>query len=190
MMPRTSHHDFNVQLQIHEGKGFPQILHGINQDIDQRSISLKPGHEYVIELYPYGQMLTEDVQSMSIDKRKCRMNHESFKGASHPIYTKDNCLYDCRIQKAFENCHCLPWDFVNKINGSKECDIFGRTCFFNKMENLTHMVDESCSHCIEECEWIKYRRKVLSSKSLELAFNWDTTDEYCNDYMCLNQSSK
>ena len=51
MIPRTSHHDFNVQMQIHEGKSLPQILYGVVQDKDQRSISLKPGYEYKIDIW-------------------------------------------------------------------------------------------------------------------------------------------
>ena len=92
MMPRTSHHDFNVQMQIHGPNDFPQILYGIDQDIDQQSISLKPGHEYNIELHPYGQMSTESFMDMSIEKRQCRLMHETFEDATHPIYTKANCL--------------------------------------------------------------------------------------------------
>ena len=142
MLPRTSHHNFDVQFQIQEGKGFPQILYGIDQDKDDRSITLKPGHEYVIELYPYGQVSANGIIDVPLEKRQCRMNHETFEDSSHPIYTKDNCLYDCHVKKAYQVCKCVPWDFANKIMEGKECDIFGRTCFFNKIENLTHMFDE------------------------------------------------
>ena len=69
MMPRTNHHDFKVQMQIHEQKGFPKILYGLNQDLNKRPISLKPGHEYKIELYPYGQVTTEGFKALSQDKR-------------------------------------------------------------------------------------------------------------------------
>ena len=195
MLPRTSHYDFNVQLQIHEGKGFPQILYGINQDKDQRSISLKPGFEYVIKLYPYGQLSTEDVKDLSLDKRQCRLSHETFEGSSHPTYTKESCLYDCRVQKAFKTCKCVPWDFANNIKERKECDVFGRTCFFNRIENLTHTVDESCSYCQEECDWIRYRREIIGSESITLKKRTEMEgyikiDSYCNKYICIEKEAR
>ena len=191
MLPRTSHLNFKVQLQIHDGKGFPQILYGIDQDEDQKSISLKPGNEYHIELYPYGQVSTEDVRDISIDKRQCRLSHETFEGASHPTYTKDSCLYDCHVQMAFETCQCVPWDFAHKFKEGKECDVFGRTCFFNRIENLTHMVEESCSHCQEECDWIRYRRKIIASASIALKSTSTLVDTlnvelFCNNYICVD----
>ena len=100
MMPRTNHHDFKVQMQIHEQKGFPKILYGLNQDLDQRSITLKPGHEYKIELYPYGQVTTKDFKELSQDRRGCRLRHETLPNATHPIYARDNCIFDCHKLQA------------------------------------------------------------------------------------------
>ena len=85
MMPRTIHKDFKVQMQVHQGKDFPLILHGSDQDLDQRSITLKPGFEYNIELYPIGQVTTEDFEKMSMIKRGCRLAHETHENATHPI---------------------------------------------------------------------------------------------------------
>ena len=175
-------------MQINEGKGFPQILYGIDQDKDQRSVSLKPGFEYEIELYPYGQVSTEDFRHMSLSKRSCRLMDETMEGATHPIYTKANCLYDCRIQQALNKCLCIPWDFVNSFESPWECDIFGRTCFFNVIENITHAKDQSCSHCIEECDWIQYRRKVVTHDSLELKEDNEYSEysRFCNKYICID----
>ena len=194
MMPRTSHHDFKVQMQIHEQKDFPRILYGLNQDLDQRSVSLKPGYEYSIELYPYGQVTTDEFEKLSQDKRDCHLRHETFANSTHPIYTKANCIYDCLVLQAFETCKCVPWDFANNIKGADECDIFGRTCFFNKIERLTHKQVKTCSHCMFECEWIRYRRRVRQSKSLALTMNRtiktgkDSYDKYiCNHYVCISR---
>ena len=189
MMPRTSHHDFNVQMQIHGPNDFPQILYGIDQDKDLQSISLKPGHEYNIELHPYGQMSTGSFMDMSIEKRQCRLMHETFGDATHPIYTKANCLYDCYVKQAYQTCHCIPWDFVNKVSEAEECDIFGRTCFFNRFENLTHTGDRNCLHCQDECDWIKYRRRTIKTESIELTKEIGESD-FCNNYICVNPETR
>ena len=188
MLPRTTHHDFNVQMQIHEAKGFPQILYGVNLDEDLRSISLEPGHEYLIELQPYGQMSSEDFKDMSREKRKCRLIHETYEDATYPIYTKDGCLYDCHVKKAFNDCLCVPWDFSNNLKNATECDIFGRTCFFNKIANFSHtMENKSCSHCEEECDWIQYKRVVKQKQSIKLVGN---DYKKCNEYICVKQKAK
>ena len=189
MVPRTDHRNYKVQMQIQENKDFPQILFGSNQEDEMKSISLSPGYEYTIKLNPYGQMSTEDFKSMSLDKRQCRLDHEVFENSTHPIYTYANCRYDCIVQSAFKTCKCIPWDFIhNNKNATDECDIFGRTCFFNKVEELTHGEDDTiCSHCIGECDWIRFRR-VVDIKSEPLFFkNSGRRGSYdCNKYMCLN----
>ena len=103
-----------------------------------KSLSLEPGHEYIIKLDPYGQLSTEDFKAMLLEKRNCRLDYEIFENATHPVYTKANCKFDCYINSAFKTCKCVPWDFVNRIQGAEECDIFGRTCFFNMIESLAH----------------------------------------------------
>ena len=120
---------------------------------------------------------------MSLVKRNCRLDHEIFENSTHPIYTKDNCKYDCHVNLGFQTCKCVPWDFVNKIQGATECDIFGRTCFFNMLETLAHRSDQNCNHCIEECESIKYRKNGIEIEELhiEKVLHY----KFCNKYVCI-----
>ena len=145
-MPRTIHRNFEIQLQVQENKDFSKILFGSNQEIDKKSLPLMPGYEYEIELDPYGQYTTDDFKAMSLNNRQCRLDVDTFENSTHPIYTKANCIYDCHVNLAFKTCNCIPWDFVHPIQG-EECDIFGRTCFFNMIETLAHGSYENCSHC-------------------------------------------
>ena len=188
-MPRTIHKQVGLQMQIEGGSGFPNILFGSNQEKIMKSISLQPGYEYEIELDPYGQLSTEDFKAMPLDNRKCRLDHEIFDNSSHPMYTKANCIFDCHVNMAFETCKCVPWDFVNKIKGVIECDIFGRTCFFNIFEILAHGSDQQCSHCIEECDSIEYRRRVIKEAKLNLVKEkFHFSYKHCNKYVCIHPS--
>ena len=175
-------------MQVQERKGFPSILFGSNQEKDKKSITLKPGHEYIIELDPYGQMSTDDFKTMSLEQRQCRLYKEVLDDFTHPIYTSTNCRYDCYVKMAFDNCKCIPWDFVNKINGAEECDIFGRTCFFNMIETLTHGSGHNCQHCIEECDWVRYRKVVVEAEKLE----WERINirRSNNKYISVNPTVK
>ena len=175
-------------MQVQERKGFPSILFGSNQEKDKKSITLKPGHEYIIELDPYGQMSTDDFKTMSLEQRQCRLDKEVLDDSTHPIYTSANCRYDCYVKLAFETCNCTPWDFVNKVDEAKECDIFGRTCFFNMIETLTHGSGHICEHCIEECDWVRYRKVVVEAEKLE----WERINvrKFNNKYISVNPTVK
>ena len=109
---------------------------------------------------------------------------------THPIYSKANCKFDCYVNLAFQECKCVPWDLVNKIQNAGECDIFGRVCFFGMIENLAHGSDQNCTHCIDDCNWIRYRktikeRKPLTLKKVEFIFFGEST-LYCNEYICIS----
>ena len=202
MLPRTIHRNFDVQMQVQENKDFPQILFGVNQEKYRKSITLSAGHEYEIELDPYGQFATRDFEAMSQEKRQCRTDHEIFPTSTHSVYTKANCLYDCHVHMAFQTCKCIPWDFVSNINDAPECDIFGLTCFFNFFEILTHRIDGNCTHCIDECNWIKYKKIItkkipLTWKKIERSdYDYDYGGgyyyypEYCNNYICINPAHR
>ena len=61
---------------------------------------------------------------------------------------------------AKNECKCTPWDFESTGKMSPECDIFGRTCFFNAMEKLSQSPIDKCSHCIKECDYMKYYNQI------------------------------
>ena len=56
---------------------------------------------------------------------------------------------------ALDICKCIPWDFVHNFEAD-ECDVFGRSCFYNSISNLTKHPDNVCPHCISGCDDIKY----------------------------------
>ena len=196
MMPRTSDNEIGLQMQIEGGKGFPNVLYGGNQEEVMKSISLQPGYEYLIELEPFGQLSTDDFKAMSLNNRQCHLDHEIFENSTHPIYTKANCRFDCHVDIAYRTCKCVPWDFVNKLQNAVECDIFGRTCFFNMIETLSHSSDQNCTYCVEECDKINYRKRVTNRIKLDLVKEkyydefYSMDIRYCNKYICINPTRR
>ena len=168
IMPRIIDANQDVQIQINQFTDIPQILHGNKQATDLRSLTLKPGHEYIIEISPIGQMSTAGFHGLRLDQRNCRLSHEVEEDSIFQIYTKRNCQHECRIKKAYKICLCIPWDFIFKNKDFKDCDLFGRTCFFHAIESLTHDSENLCPHCMDECDNIEYRKEIKEITSLEL----------------------
>ena len=130
------------------------------------SMTFVANHEYYIEITPIGQASTNDFKSLSKEQRQCFLTNEVSKTSLFKTYTKNNCKYECHIKMAIEICSCAPWDFLHTSQKS-ECDVFGRTCFFNAMENLTISPIKYCEHCIDECDYIKYSKVITKQKKIQ-----------------------
>ena len=86
MARRTQHSDYNIQMQVNQNKDFAQILYSSDQDKTARSISLKPGYEYKIQLAPKGRMSSESFKELSFEQRNCRLDHEVLDEDRYKIY--------------------------------------------------------------------------------------------------------
>ena len=84
------------------------------------------------------------------------------------VYTENNCKYECHIQLAEQLCKCLPWDYfdITDTQGYKECDVFGRTCFWIAMNHFSISEDEKCPLCKPECDSIKFEKVVTKVEDL------------------------
>ena len=158
------------------------MLAGNKQDTETKSIILKPGYEYVIEVSMDGQESTNGFKELSLDQRKCKLNHEIDKSSKFKIYSKSTCKYNCHVTQSYKKCQCIPWDFIHDIDGASECDVFGRTCFYHEMEEMAHGEDNVCPQCLEDCDKIVYKTRVVSSENINLkSINGN---QICNKYLC------
>ena len=82
-------------------------------------------------------MSTHGFRGLNVEQRKCHLKNEVDKNSIFKIYTKNNCIYECHVKLVKDICKCIPWDFMHKHIQMPECDVFGRTCFFKSMKNLT-----------------------------------------------------
>ena len=131
-------------------------------------MELKAGTEYVIRITPQKQMTTASYRSLHTSIRNCLLESETPANSSMKIYTKTNCQFECKIKNAAEKCQCLPWDF-NFLTIDKdfsECDVFGRTCFYNIM-NMK--LNNSCLYCQDQCKFTNYLKKVISEIDIKKA---------------------
>ena len=186
MTVRTNHENNHIAMQIHPQNELAQIMHKNKQDQRTASIELLPGHEYTIEVSPQGQESSDGYGNLSLEQRHCRLEHELPKKYNFRKYTKSNCFYDCYILMAFSKCQCIPWDFVHDKKDYHECDIFGRTCFFNEFDNLTHFPGNLCPRCLDECNFMEFHRRIVKDEKL---IN-ENGDWYCSKYICYQYDGK
>ena len=157
-----------IKFQLHQSKEFAQI----QGDLDEltTSLYLETNHEYFIDVIPTGQISEMGFKYLNRKQRQCLLNDEVIESSKFKIYSENNCKYECYIALAKEACKCIPWDFLgNEL--SVECDIFGRTCFFKTMEKLTQSQINPCSHCLKECDYMKYHKFIKSKEKL-----WDVSN--------------
>ena len=93
MMPRTNHLNYAIQMQINDNHDLPQILFSQDQDLNTRSLNLKPGHVYEIEVSADGQVSTSGFKKLSLEVRNCRLEDEVEKGSQFKLYSQQNCRY-------------------------------------------------------------------------------------------------
>ena len=172
----------NLKLQLHQNNEFANMLNTNDYDNSIMPLSLESNHEYFIKVTPYGRRSSENIRDLAIEQRKCRLGNEIMEGSIFKLYTESNCRYECHIKLALEMCKCAPWDFMHNSN-EKECDVFGRTCFYQTMENLGQDSNDHCSQCIQGCDYMTYKREVIkSTKIVEGNLDADIYDNWGNKY--------
>ena len=156
----------NVQMQIHPTTEMAQILFDEFQEFKTRSFKLKRGHEYTFQIGIQVMNTTEGFNDLPIGHRSlCKLPNEVEEHSWFQVYSQKNCIYECHAKSALEFCGCIPWDYYH-IGEFLECDIFGRTCFLNAMENLTHQHGHPCQHCQSNCNSVQYNVELVKDEEI------------------------
>ena len=170
---RTENYEEEVLFKFHQSKEIPHFFEDDKLHLASTSLKLKAGMEYFLDIIPQVTTTTEGFKKMDIHERNCKLENEVEKNSIFKIYTQQNCKYECNIKKAEAICNCIPWDFLHKNDKSLECDIFGRTCFYNTMDNLAKS-RSICNQCMKECDYTIYETILTSGKSFILDNGFDT----------------
>ena len=160
-----------IQFQLHQSKELGSILASDNDFTT--SFTLTAGNEYYIRVAPTGQISTDGFRNLDIQQRNCLLDQEISKKSIFKKYSINNCIYECHVELSKDQCQCIPWDFIDTdSNIQDECDVFGRKCFFNAMENLTRQFHTNhCDHCIKECDFVKFNKEITKEESLTKMIN-------------------
>ena len=102
------------------------------------------------------------VKRHPVSERQCKFEDEIEGLHFFTVYSKQNCMFECKLRVAEKNCGCVPWDFPAAEN-TKICNIFGNVCFQNELIRLKRDISDEkeslgtppCG-CYPSCNKIKY----------------------------------
>ena len=153
----------SLDLQVHSAKDLANMIVESNYEDKSETISLQEGYEYMIDIYPHGQISTPEYKALSYQQRKCKLENEVEESGLFKIYTEKNCKYSCFVNLASEKCKCRPWDFIGQAEAI-ECDVFGRICFIDEMKSMIKSSKNLCKECNRECDFMKFKKVLLSKR--------------------------
>ena len=156
-----------VKLQLHQSKELAKIFPENNYHQLEIPLELEANNEYFIKVTPLGSVTANGFKALKSNKRDCKMENEVSEPSMFKIYTKNNCKYECHVSLAINQCNCKPWDFFH-IDNANECDVFGRTCFYGTMKNLTQFPTEICEECVDECDFVKYQKEIIKVRLVDV----------------------
>ena len=128
-------------------------------DLRMNYISLKPGTKYQIEVSGEKIGAADNLQqSLAPKQRSCKFYSETEDSTVFQKYTSQNCLFECKMKRAFEFCGCVPWNyppFDARDGLTPVCDSFGNECFDNFMTDNKHSKLDFCN-CLPNCQEFLY----------------------------------
>ena len=76
-----------------------------------------------------------DVKGSPVSQRGCKFEDETSGLMFFKKYSKQNCLFECKIKVAKKHCSCVPWNYP-ATQQDKVCNIFGNVCFLRELIRL------------------------------------------------------
>jgi len=121
--------------------------------ISQGGVTVSAGQKTSIVITPRVLESTEDVKSLSPEKRKCKFSNEAGKSNMFSVYSHSGCIFKCLWKQAADDCKCYPWKYPMQGNVSDICDLNGNLCFKNILAQSTRVLNCSCD---SDCSKISY----------------------------------
>ena len=75
---------------------------------------------------------SQEIRSEEVAVRGCKFRDETDGLRFFNVYTKENCMLECKVNAAKASCNCTPWDFPHN-DSERVCDMKGNLCFKEQM---------------------------------------------------------
>ncbi len=125
-------------------------------------IEPSPGMLTTVVVTPHVTITDNSLLQEDRSVRRCHSQKEDRNPLKvHAKYTRDNCVFECHLQKSLDTCGCIPWTFP-KLNDEVRICSYQEARRFYKAMRLAKKTEE-CPDCLEECNRVKYEYTVHTS---------------------------
>ena len=120
--PKTPYFELNDMIvMIHRREDIPNFL---NPRSTTYNLTGKSMTGQKVHLVPLLKEYDANLKSFAIKERQCKFETET-DSALFPVYTQQNCVFECNVKRAMAFCACVPWYIPWSKNASK-CDVIGK----------------------------------------------------------------
>lgn len=116
-----------LKVLIHKAYAFPSFM--------TQEIICEAGRENFVEVMTQIKISERLIETLPFDSRQCFLPHEEVL-KSFNIYTIQNCVVQCIIDRFEKYCNCLPFYIPNPLN-FKVCSPLDMPCFIKNRSYLT-----------------------------------------------------
>ncbi len=148
LSPQRTRHSWLLQrLALHSPYNIPDPMGNF--------IEPSAGTHTTVVVTPHMTVTDDDLLRQDKSTRRCH----SGKTDTNPLalfktYTRDNCIFECHLNKSKEACGCTPWYYPKLDLDDNTCSRNESVCFEKSMDLSQDLLD--CSHCINECWKVNY----------------------------------
>ena len=80
-------------------------------NLRSNSFSVPLGYSTIVYITPKVRTLDASALDLSESERGCRLTNDASALKIFKIYSKESCLLECKIEKAYNKCGCFPWNY-------------------------------------------------------------------------------
>ncbi len=120
-------------------------------DMSGNSIEPRAGMHTTVVVTPHLTDTDESLLSGDASVRACHSpEHDINPLKIHQSYTKENCVFECHLQRSIDRCGCVPWNYPKLDPQDETCSAKEALCVYEAMEEAADM--DICPHCQDACK--------------------------------------
>ena len=127
-------------------------------------IEIIPGFHTTVLISPTQMHMSKEATAMPRGQKECMSPHESDSLDLFESYDNKNCLFECSIKRAREECGCILWDFPRWEGTTPVCSTGEYACFREAVESTE---PSDCPRCMPDSEGVTYSH-TLQVKPMDL----------------------
>lgn len=106
---------------------------------------------------------TDDTKQLSMTQRKCLYQGEvDLNYYKNDIYSLSACMKQCRMERAYKRCKCIPPFYEPATRSLKQCTLSDFKCLAEQQLNITDI--GGCRHCGLSCLNTVYEAEKYTKK--------------------------